>query len=397
MRKLLGFATIGFSCMVAASAQVTGTGQPFDESLRQARAEATAADARASRLSEAAAKARDKAAQIQAQRLAAAEAIAAAEARISAADAEIRLISTRQNALTGELQQQQQPISSLLAGLALMASRPPLISLAGSGGTEELVRMRVLVDATLPAIRARTAGLRDQLATGARLQEAAATARDRLEDSRRELASRKAQFDALEERALAEAQAADKGAMQAGDQVLAASDRADLLGRDTEQARMSARIAVQLAREPAPPAGPSEGTGRGENMHRPPFPYVLPAQGPVLTGLGTISSSGIRARGMTIGLGRGANVVAPASGVVRFAGPFEGYDGVIIIDHGDGWISLIVNVASQLQTGARIRVGDRLGRALGPIEVELSHKGRRLSPALIAGSSPPLSKSSGDG
>jgi septal ring factor EnvC (AmiA/AmiB activator) len=397
MRSLLAFAVVGFCSMIAASAQVTGAGRPLDQALAQARAEAEAADAEVRRLGEAASKARGKAAQLQAERLAAAQAIAAAEARISAADASIRVVAARQSALTGQLQQQQQPISALLGGLAIMASRPPLISLASSGGPEELVRVRVLVDTTLPAIRARTAGLREQLSTGARLQEAAARARRQLQNSRQELASRKAQFAALEERALSEAASADSRAVEAGDQALAASDTAELLGGGAEQARMSAGIAAQLAREPAPPSAPTAAAARPQQLTRPPFPYILAAQGPVLTGLGTISASGVRARGIEIALRRGANVVAPAAGVVRFAGPYEDHDGVIIIDHGNGWISLIVNVASRLERGARIAIGASLGRALGPIEVELSHNGRRLSPALIAGSSAPLSNVPRDG
>ena len=89
---------------------------------------------------------------------------------------------------------------------------------------------------------------------------------------------------------------------------------------------------------------------------------------------------------------RGMSVVAPADGTVRFSGPFRDYDGVLILDHGGGWMSLIVNVASPLKPGDKVRLGDPLGRALGPIEVELSHNGQRFSPALIAGSSQTLSK-----
>jgi hypothetical protein len=49
-------------------------------------------------------------------------------------------------------------------------------------------------------------------------------------------------------------------------------------------------------------------------------------------------------------------------------------------------------VSSPLATGTAVRIGDPLGRALGPISVELSRDGTHLSPALIAGSSVPLSK-----
>jgi septal ring factor EnvC (AmiA/AmiB activator) len=88
---------------------------------------------------------------------------------------------------------------------------------------------------------------------------------------------------------------------------------------------------------------------------------------------------------------------APADGVVKFAGPFRDYDGVLIIDHGGGWLSLIVNVASTLRPGDKISRGQDIGRALGPLQVELSQNGRRISPALIAGSSQNLSKAAKGG
>ena len=77
---------------------------------------------------------------------------------------------------------------------------------------------------------------------------------------------------------------------------------------------------------------------------------------------------------------------------MRFSGPFRDYDGVLIIDHGGGWMSLIVNVSSDLRPGQKVRVGQPVGRALGPLQVELSQNGRRISPAIIAGSSQNLSK-----
>jgi septal ring factor EnvC (AmiA/AmiB activator) len=77
---------------------------------------------------------------------------------------------------------------------------------------------------------------------------------------------------------------------------------------------------------------------------------------------------------------------------VRFAGPFREYDGVVIIDHGGGWMTLIVNAASSVARGSKVAAGQPLGRALGPIQVELSHSGQHRSPALIAGSSERMSK-----
>jgi septal ring factor EnvC (AmiA/AmiB activator) len=111
----------------------------------------------------------------------------------------------------------------------------------------------------------------------------------------------------------------------------------------------------------------------------------------VTDGLGAIDASGVRSRGITLATPRGAPVAAPADGVVSFSGAFRDYDGIIIIDHGGGWLSLVVNVASPVKPGERVRLGAPLGRALGAIRVELSHNGQRFSPALIAGSSATLS------
>ena len=118
---------------------------------------------------------------------------------------------------------------------------------------------------------------------------------------------------------------------------------------------------------------------------------------PVTEGLAAVNASGVRSRGLTLATSHGAPVIAPAAGVVRFSGPFRGYDGILIIDHGGGWMSLLVNLSSTLRPGDRIALGQPIGLALGPLEVELSQNGRRISPSLIAGSSESLSKASKGG
>src|SRR6185369_5692330 len=112
--------------LLAASAVAQGGGQPLDTALKAALAEQANADAETNRLEQAAA----------------AQAIQAAEARISAANARLQLASAYVAAHRQQLANQQQPVSSLLAGLATMARRPPLLVLADRGGTDELVKVR---------------------------------------------------------------------------------------------------------------------------------------------------------------------------------------------------------------------------------------------------------------
>ena len=376
--------------LLAWSVAAQDAGNPLDASLKAALAEQANADSETARLERAASQAESEADRLHAQQAAAAQAIQAAEARIGAANARLQLASVYVAAHRQQLAKEQQPISSLLAGLATMARRPPLLVLADRGGTDELVKVRLLLDATLPVIRSRTGRLSAELAQGQRLQQAALAARSELAKSRDNLASRQRAYAALEQEAVERALATQGQALGTSDMALAAGEDIERLRGEQANSQSIRNVASQLASNedaaPLNPFAPEVG-----NLP-PPFTYQLPAAAPVSDGLGSVNESGVRSRGLTLNTSRGAEVVIPANGVVKFSGPYQDYDGVLIIDHGGGWVSLMVNVASELHVGDRVRFGDPAGRALGPLQVELSRNGRRISPALIAGSSLSLSK-----
>src|SRR6185369_14925682 len=126
---------------------------------QQAKAERAAAESAAAKLQQEAARAQNGLDRLRAEQAASAQAIEAAEARITAADIRLRLASAYVASHREQLEREQQPISSLLAGLAVMGRRPPLLAIADEGSTDELVRVRILLAATIPAIRERTSKL----------------------------------------------------------------------------------------------------------------------------------------------------------------------------------------------------------------------------------------------
>ncbi|HYU13023.1 MAG TPA: peptidoglycan DD-metalloendopeptidase family protein [Stellaceae bacterium] len=392
--RALGLTLLLLPLTLSASAPAQPGGEPLDSALQRARSEQSAAERQEAALENAASRTRGQAERLHAEWAAAAQAIEAAEARITASDIELRLASAYVAAQQMRLARQQQPASALLAGLAVMAQRPPLLALADRGSTDELVEVRILLDSTLPVIRDRTSRLSAEVAEGQRLQQVAVAARKRLAQNRNELVAKRQQFAALEQQALEAALATGGQALRAGDTALAAGENVETLRGAEATSRATQALAQKLAAgEPAPPRPfPAEGA-----PSRPPFAYALPATAPVTEGLAAVNAAGVRSRGLTLATPRGAAVTAPAEGIVRFAGPFRDYDGILIIDHGGGWTSLIVNLASPLRPGAKVRLGDPLGRALGPLQVELSRNGRRISPAIIAGSSQALSKGSKGG
>ena len=378
---------MAMSLLLPASVPLQSAPKPPRSPLSDARAEALAADAEVRRLEQAAAAAKSDAERLRADQLAAAQAIAAAEARISLAEMEARITARRLARVQERLRREQQPVASLLAGLAFMARRPPLLAIMDRGSTDDFVRVRMLVDATVPVIRSRTAKLSAELRESERLRQAGVAARADLVRNRNLLAARKRAFADLEQKALQMAAFSDEAAVEAGDVALARGEEFQRLSDEATRGRSATALAAELARLGPAPLGPR--TAAPDSAA--PFAYRLPADAPVLVGLGEVSPHGIQSRGLTLGTPRGASVVAPAAGVIRFSGPSGDYDGVVIIDHGGGWMSLLINVASPLEVGTRVSAGDRLGRAIGPLGVELSRKGQHFSPAIIAGSSRNLS------
>lgn len=361
-----------------------------DQLLTQARADVARADAEEARLSAQANLAGSEAQRLAERQQAAAAAIIGAEARIAAAQAGLVIAQARLATQQAKLAERQAPVAGLLAGLVSMGRRPPLLALA-DGSTEEFVRVRALLDATMPAIRAKTAALSGDLAAARQAARLAVAARDALGTERAGLERQRTLFASLERQAIARQQRFAGEAVGAGDTLLAGSET--VVGLDEERARRRAGQAEarQLALLAPLPARPSPDDGQAS---APPFAYLLPIDAPLAAGLGSVDANGIRSRGLAFGNARGAQLVVPADGTIVFAGPYRRSDGVVIIDHGGGWLSLIVGAGTTLAKGATVRRGDPLGRALGPVEVELSHGGQNVSPAFIAASSAMLSNRS---
>jgi murein hydrolase activator len=381
---------IGLPLLAAASAPTPSGPTSLESDLRKARIEQSAAEAETATLEKAAAAANDEASRLRAQQEAAAQAIDAAEARISVSDAQLHLASAFVSDHRRQLQEQQRPIASLLAGLAIMAQRPPLLALADHGGTDELIKVQILLDSTVPVIRSRTARLSTQLASGRRFEQAVLSARAEFGRSRKELAAKRQRFASLEQRAAEQALVSGARALEVGDVAISAGEDVERLRGAEPGSRDALQLAAELASADSAPGRPIAPAGAG--MRFAPFAYRLPVEASVIEGMGSVNSSGVQSRGLTFATQRGAGVVAPAQGVVRFSGPYGDYDGILILDHGNGWMTLIVNLASSLALGSQVRPGEAIGRALGPVRVELSQNGRRISPALIAGSSQTLSK-----
>lgn len=375
----------------AAAQNIDSERAALDRAQRAARSAAE----RATRLETAANAANDEAARLRASAAAVAARIQSAEADINAAEAKIQVVERLRAEQRARLAEKQGPTVRLVAALQTMARRPPLLALAEPGSIRDIVHVHAVLASVLPVMRARTADLRADVERGRQLRAAADAALASERDAQSRLVSQRQQLAALETRKRAQSSRFASGAMVEQDRAIAmgeeARDISELMGRIDDAALVRARL-ESLPGPVLRPTQPSSARALPDDtvVAAASIPaYRLPVVGQVVTGLGEISETGVRARGLTIATRAGAQVVAPTSGRIVFAGPFRGYGNIIVIDHGLGWTTLVTSLAAlDVKVGDAVDPGSPIGRA-GPdrptVTVELRRRGTPVDIAKLAG------------
>ncbi|MFL6863017.1 MAG: murein hydrolase activator EnvC family protein [Allosphingosinicella sp.] len=377
MRRLLALLLALSGSLAFAQAAPSGPGSGPGE-LARARQEAEQARLRSERLEAQAARATGEAEKARAGSAALAARIEAAEADITASETRIRLVERLRAEQRARLAEQQAPLVRLTAALQTMARRPAALALVQPGSVDEVVHVRALLASTLPEIRARTAGLRAELARGEALRKEAGLAVAALRAGRADLARRRVALARFEAQARSRSQGLMQSALDESDRALAFGERARDLDALQGTRAFQQALAARLSALPPPPLRPVNPPAPA-----PPGPWMLPLVGRVAGGAGELSEAGVHARGLTVNAAAGTPVVAPAAGRIVYARPFRSWGIVIIIDHGGGWTSTITNLAAlAVKLGDRVARGAALGRtAAGPVSVELR---RGTQPVAIA-------------
>ncbi|MBB4154810.1 septal ring factor EnvC (AmiA/AmiB activator) [Sphingomonas jinjuensis] len=356
--------------------------------LATARRDAAAATRRAEMLVAAAARERDAAEKARADERALAARVDAAAADLAAAEARSRLIDRLLADRRARLAEQQAPVARLLAAMQAMARRPAVVALAQPGSVDDLVRIRAVLGSALPAVRTRSAAVRRDLDATRRLQSASIQATAALRDGRARLESSRVALATLEADHRRRSASFGRDAMSEEDRALALGEQArDLVDRLGEEGQ-AATTAAALVDLPGPPPRPlAPGT---VPPRRPRGIYRAPVKGRVVTGFGEISDAGVRSRGLAFAVAPGAPIVAPAGGRVRYVAPFRGYGIIVVIDHQDGWTSLVTGLGRPaVRPGDSVALGTPLGRATTGddprVTVELRRRRRPVDAAALIG------------
>jgi septal ring factor EnvC (AmiA/AmiB activator) len=114
---------------------------------------------------------------------------------------------------------------------------------------------------------------------------------------------------------------------------------------------------------------------------------MYPVAGRIVDRFGEKRSTGLTRRGIDMETRPNALVVAPVDGRIVFAGNFRGYGQLLIIEHGEGYHSLLAGMARIDGTvGQQVLAGEPVGVMGNPtsgkprLYVELRRDGQPINP-----------------
>lgn len=341
----------------------------------------------------------------------------------------LRAMEAEERVQAAKLDADKAQISELLGALQRLSRIPPEAMIARPESPVDTLRSALLLRSAVPILRDRAEALAGALQQFADLRTHLAERRTQAEKARADLASRQGDIaklverrQELQERTQAEReQVADRMASLGNE----AKDLRTLLEkmererierekREAEERRRAeerrkaeaAARAAALAREKAATekaerekAAREAAAAEAREQElaaaaRPPTPpdskdevQRLPVAGQVTTRYGEADKFGVTSRGLTVTSRPGAQVVAPSAGSVMFAGPFRGYGLILIVEHPNGYHSLIAGLGRiDTKVGQRVLAGEPLGVMGTPADgnpdlyFELRRNGQPINP-----------------
>jgi septal ring factor EnvC (AmiA/AmiB activator) len=317
---------------------------------------------------------------IEAERDSAAKALREADGQVAGTERSLRALEAdiahkrraleqlqeRRVALEASLSRQRAELAALVRSAYALGKHQDLKLLLEQGRIGDLARVLAYHRYFERSRRERATRLDAQLQELAEVQGRIEGQRQALVEARD---ARRRELDALA------AQRRERGALVASldARYKDRSARLKSLGRDEKNtAALLERLRKLMAQLPKPRPKPvpprtarsAKGGAAGavRNAAIPTGPMALPLVGNVLAGYGGTMPDGHKSQGLLIAGNTGAQVTAVRAGRVAYADWLKGYGLLLILDHGNGWMSLYAfNDALLKSVGDEVRAGEAIG------------------------------------
>lgn len=294
------------------------------------------------------------------------------ESALSRQEGRLEALGKMESEKTAALIARQKQLSDVAVALQRLSRRPPEALIAEPDDPNDTVRTAILLRSLTPKIEASARELRldlDSLRTiraeiGAERLKHSATV-GQLSNEHKRLQSMMTRKAELQRKTQDQTQETEKRLQTMASE---AKDLRDLMARlEAERQRRAAEAAKAAKAQAARPAA-AIGKG-GQNTAlisttKGKLPY--PARGRIVTAYGARDASGSPSKGIHIETRAGAQVTLPFEGQVVFSGPFRGYGQLLIIEHSEGYHTLLSGMSRiDCRAGQQLVAGEPVGTMPG--------------------------------
>jgi septal ring factor EnvC (AmiA/AmiB activator) len=334
--------------------------------------------------------------------VAASDAAAKQQADLEEIEAALANTEAEEHSQSTGLSAQRRSIADLVGALYRLSLTPPEALIARPEAPVDALRTALLLEQALPAVRARADALAQALNRVQELRRQLQAERDRVEATRTAFTAKLSEIAGMVTQREALARDTEAERQQVAQRLSALVAQATDLRQLVERIETDRRPAPERSHaDPAPPlpdAGPSQqnpdhaaphaGVGAGASLGSGTGVFRLPAVGRVAVAYGDPDRFGTTSRGLHIAAQPGTPVVAPLDGTIRFAGSFRAYGQLLIVEHGNGYHSLIAGLGRiDTAVGRSVSAGEPVGVVADPGEdgaadlyFELRRNGQPVNP-----------------
>jgi murein hydrolase activator len=317
------------------------------------------------------------------------------ERKLSELESEISDLNSLEKEKKELLDNRYTQSDNVLMALQRISRLPLEAMVAYPSGTKNVIRTAILLRAAVPKIEYQAKRLREDLVSLAKTRKMIAFRKIQLDKAGSEFKSKRATLDGLIKVKFAEHKKTVAKRYAAKRKVTKLASRAknlwDLFDNLEEDKRKLNKI----------PRNRSFASLRQKNLRSPDLnvpvdlkPFALargsllyPAAGRTSGQYGEAVRRGVTRKGLVIETRSSAQVVAPYGGKVVFAGDFRGYGQLLIIDHGDGYHTLLSGMkridgvmGQYLQLGEPIGIMGNPGANRPKLYVELRRNNQPINP-----------------
>jgi septal ring factor EnvC (AmiA/AmiB activator) len=330
------------------------------------------------------------------------------EENLSAIEARLAGLEAEEAVKAADLENRREELATLLNALQRLARHPPEALLLLPASPIDTVRAARLLGTMVPPIEAEARQIAREIEDLQNLRELVAAEREAMTGGSQRLTGDRAHLRELLARRADLYQQTESDRAEAAERVEAlsrqAEDMRDLMARLAETKAAEKQATETKRAAPSLQAQVAQGlAGRLRRLGEARGQMAFPARGRIVLAFGQVGEGGQPHRGISVETRPEAQVVAPFDGQIVFAGPFRGYGRILIIEHGEGYHTLLAGLGRiDVSAGQVVATGEPIATtgsadtglaelrsqveqqnlgASGPVlYVELRHRGQPINP-----------------